>query len=284
MVYESVGDYMVAPAVIGAAIGAAGNILGGMASNANSVYKQKQVAKYQASLNYKYAQKSALNSPSWNKEGLINAGLNPMLALGNQQGATTGWTTGSDSGTSDFSSLGSNAVSNAMAVKQQKNQDALSSAQVNNYNADSVLKNNQSITEMYSQLEKLNHADLMHAQKILTDKDVSWYDKKMALEQKRVANEIERTGNDFKVGMAQAIASQISAQGSYMSGSSSITNAQTSKDQLKLDKDRLKFDKTRFGVYSGLGTVGSMLIPGFGQLRAAKSAKGVFNSLHFIGR
>lgn len=48
---------------------------------ANRGYKQsKRLARYQAKLNYKYAQKYALNSPSWTVHGYRAAGINPILA------------------------------------------------------------------------------------------------------------------------------------------------------------------------------------------------------------
>lgn len=210
-------------------LGAIGNVVGGLASNSLSAYKAQKLAEYQANLNYKFAKKSALNSPTWNRTGLENAGYNPMLALSNLTGAQSSWS-GSPSFTgADFSGVGSTAVSNALAVKQQSNQDMLTNAQSQNYNADTVLKNSQSITELYTQLEKINHADLMQAQKQLTDKNVSWYDKQQAREDLRVANEIERTGNDFKVGMAQAIASQISSGAQVVSSNANAYDIYSNK-------------------------------------------------------
>ena len=48
---------------------------------ANRGYKKsKRLAKYQARLNYNYAQKYALNSPSWTVRGYRAAGINPILA------------------------------------------------------------------------------------------------------------------------------------------------------------------------------------------------------------
>ena len=48
---------------------------------AHSGYKRsKRLAKYQAKLNYNYAQKYALNSPSWTVRGYRAAGINPILA------------------------------------------------------------------------------------------------------------------------------------------------------------------------------------------------------------
>lgn len=223
--------------VLGATIGALGNIVGGLASNALSSFQAEQLAAYQAALNYKYAKKSALNMPSYNRQGYEKAGYNPMLALGNIGSANSGWTSATGLTTPDMSGIGSSAISNALSLKQQDNQNRITDSQVDNYNADSILKQNQALTELYTQLEKINHADLMQAQKLLTDKDVSWYDKKQAREDLRVANEIERTGNDFKVGMAQAIASQISANANMQA---SISNAKDVQSRLPINKQEAK--------------------------------------------
>lgn len=212
--------------VLSASIGALGNIAGGLLSNSLSAYKMQQLAEYQAALNYRYAKKSALNMPSFNRQGLEKADLNPMLALGNMSGAQSSWTGSQNPMTADFSSVGSNAVSNALAVKQQNNQDRLTVAQEQNYNADSVLKNNQAITQMYEQLERLNHADLMAAEKTLTDKKSNNFEREQAREDLRVSNEIKRTANDFKVGMAQAIASQISASANKISANANAKDVE----------------------------------------------------------
>lgn len=253
---------------LGSLIGAVGNVAGGLASNSLSSFQMKEMARMQAALNYKYAKKSALEMPGYSRQGLENANLNPMLALGNVSGAQSSWSTSiANPTTPDLSSIGSNAVSNALAVKQQNNQDRLTIAQEQNYNADSVLKNNQSITQMYEQLEKLNHADLMRAQKQLTDKNVSWYDKQQAREDLRVANEIERTGNDFKVGMAQAIASQISANANQ------ITAIANSKDvEYRNTNTKEANDIARAGIPPKWVTaVGAGLGAGLGMYGAVRS-------------
>lgn len=255
-----------AASLIGAGISSLGNFAGGVFSNSLSAYKARKLSEYQAFLNYKYSKNSAINSPLWNRKGLVKAGYNPMLALGNMQGANSNWSSMGSVTTPDMSNIGSNAVSNAMAVKQQSNQDTLTDAQAENYNADSVLKNSQSITELYTQLEKINHADLMAAQKKLTDKDVEWYDKKQAREDLRVANEIERTGNEFKVGMAQAIASQINANANRQI---SISNAKDVQSRLPINKYEAKIRRWNAkhpymsrilsgAVSSGVHAVGSM--------------------------
>lgn len=51
----------------------------GNKSAAKSLKNAKKLAQYQYDLSHQYA----LNAPSWNVEGLRNAGLNPILATGN---------------------------------------------------------------------------------------------------------------------------------------------------------------------------------------------------------
>lgn len=221
--------------LIGAGIGAIGDVIGGIANNSMSSHQMKQIAKYQSALNYKYMRKQLINSPTFNRQGLEKAGYNPMLAINNASASgSSSWSGLANPSSMDLSDTGSSAVSNALSLRQQRNSDALTGAQVANYNADSLLKNNQSITELYSQLEKMNHADLMQAQKILTNKESNNYERIQAREDLRVANEIERTGNDFKVGIAQAIASQIGAGAqSIMAGA----NAQETKLRAQWIKD-----------------------------------------------
>lgn len=70
---------------------AVGSAAGGMVSNSSlggdltggwlDYSSSQSKLKYSLKKQYKYAQKYALNSPSWNVQGLRNAGLNPILAL-----------------------------------------------------------------------------------------------------------------------------------------------------------------------------------------------------------
>lgn len=267
--------------IASAGIGAIGNVVGGLASNSLSAYEQEQMARLQASLNYKYWKKQQLNQPLFSRQGLEKANYNPMLALSNigAGAGTSSWTSGSSYTAPDLSGIGNGAISNALAVRQQDNQNMITEAQTNNYNADSVLKNNQAITELYSQLEKLNHADLMQAQKTLTDKNVSWYDRQQAREDLRVANEIERTGNDFKVGMAQAIASQIGANASVIGANA---NAKDVTNRYELGKEQLKWDKKKWSIGSTVAGLGSLAIPGFNYIKGAKASSQMFKALHFM--
>lgn len=192
-------------------------ILGGIANGlfnqfgvANAVQAQKDLISYQARTNYNYSQKDLKTKWAANRKGLESAGYNPMLALAGVN-SNSNWASQSSVGDTGTGSSFGTGIANAIQSRQVQQQGNLMQSQIDNYNADSVLKQNQAVTELYSQLEKINHADLMNAERQLTDKNVSWYDKQQAREDLRVANEIERTGNDFKVGMANAIANQINA-------------------------------------------------------------------------
>ena len=85
-----------------AALGSwAGNAVSGMLSNSSlggdltggwlDYSSAQSKLKYSLKSQYKYAQKYAKNSPSWNVEGLRAAGLNPILAIngGNISDVTT---------------------------------------------------------------------------------------------------------------------------------------------------------------------------------------------------
>lgn len=52
----------------------------GLAGANRGYIKSKRLARYQAKLNYKYAQRYAENSPLWTVRGYRSAGINPILA------------------------------------------------------------------------------------------------------------------------------------------------------------------------------------------------------------
>jgi hypothetical protein len=111
----------------GAAIGAIGGAaIGAFASNSSSYKSYKYARKLQsqaAALNYKYAEKSALNSPSWNRDGLESAGYNPMLAVQNSTaGANSSWTSANGSNSFDMSQGMTAGVSNAHSVQRLMNE------------------------------------------------------------------------------------------------------------------------------------------------------------------
>ena len=209
---------------LGALIGGAFGLAGSFGSNAMSVGMSKELQEHQAKLNWKYAKKNALEMPGFNRQGLEAAGYNPMLALGNLQGAQSSWSASNSLQSSDMSNLGNNAISNAISLKQQENQNNLTEAQVDNYNADSVLKNYQTMTQVFEQLEKQNRADLYEAEKKLTDKKTSNFEREQAREDIRLANEIDRTQKEYKVGMLNAGANMTSANANRVSANANATS------------------------------------------------------------
>lgn len=108
--------------------------LGAAASGLTSILsfsQQKKLQENQAKINYQYAEKSARNSPSWNRAGLESAGYNPMLAVQNAtSGANSSWTSGGQASTSDFVGGIESGVNNVMSYINAKNQTAQTESQV----------------------------------------------------------------------------------------------------------------------------------------------------------
>lgn len=106
----------------------------GLLGASSGYRKSKRLAKYQAKLNYNYAQKYALNSPSWTVRGYRAAGINPILA------AMHGNLSVSDNPTSvntvqssapDFSAAGSSRpFSRAFEVTQMRRENEVANETV----------------------------------------------------------------------------------------------------------------------------------------------------------
>lgn len=200
-----------------------GNLFGGfMGQQANaqgvllSAQQQKELMNHQAKVNWKYYQKELQNRWQLARQGLEKGNYNPMLALSGFNGNSS-WTNQasiSDTGAGTAFNAG---MANAQGVAQLRQQAQLNDSTINLNNSESMLKQNQAVTEMFTQLEKQNNADYINAKKKLADKDLSWYDKQQYREDMRVYNEIERTKNDYKIGMANAIANQVSASANQVS-------------------------------------------------------------------
>lgn len=111
-------------------------------------YKQysynKNLMKLQSKLNYDYGRKTALNQYNWQRQGLESANYNPMLAVQNPSGVNTSF-----SGLNSAPDMTNSAdlINNSIALRQQRVNEAVASSQVENQNADTQLKQNQSVTE-----------------------------------------------------------------------------------------------------------------------------------------
>lgn len=98
-------------------------------SNANSnaqmlSFKQnKALQENQAKVNYEYAEKSARNTPTWNRSGLENAGYNPMLAVQNAtSGANSSWAGSAHADSPMQPDYFSNGVANAVDAMRLRNE------------------------------------------------------------------------------------------------------------------------------------------------------------------
>lgn len=96
-----------------------------------------QSAKKLMDKQYKYNLKTLRNAPTASREGFVDAGYNPLMALGSGQ---AGFSASSSGVGADLTSGLEQGVSSAIAMKQNK-------AQIDNINADTALKNNQGETE-----------------------------------------------------------------------------------------------------------------------------------------
>ena len=68
------------PSILASGLDAGVSSAFGLLGASSGYRRSKRLAKYQAKLNYNYAQKYALNSPSWTVRGYRAAGINPILA------------------------------------------------------------------------------------------------------------------------------------------------------------------------------------------------------------
>lgn len=105
--------------LFGGLLGVGASALNGAINTAYS----KELQEHQGAVNYKYAEKTARNNPSWNRAGLESAGYNPMLAVQNAtSGANAGWTSGNTVTGSDISGDAGNFISNAQSFQRLENE------------------------------------------------------------------------------------------------------------------------------------------------------------------
>lgn len=129
---------------------------------------QKELQEHAAATNYKYAQKYSLNSPSWNREGLINAGYNPLLAVQNAtSGANASWTSTGQANPSDLSGAFSKGFANAQDVKRLDNESKQVEANVDAAyaNADKAKAEKATLLERMPWISKREKAEIGNIEK-----------------------------------------------------------------------------------------------------------------------
>lgn len=84
---------------------------------------QKELQEHAGAVNYRYAEKTARNAPTWNRAGLESAGFNPMLAVQNAtSGANAGWTTTGQTNPVDLAGDFSTGINNATNIQHMQNE------------------------------------------------------------------------------------------------------------------------------------------------------------------
>lgn len=148
-----------------------GALVGGIFGGINSAAS--------AAMNYNYAKKlmdkqyninlnTLRNAPKASREGFVNAGYNPLMALGSSQ---AGFSASSSGVGADLTSGLEQGINSAIAMKQNK-------AQINNINADTALKNNQGETEKAKRIQMEFQNAMTDVETHLRQKDLSTYEKR----------------------------------------------------------------------------------------------------------
>lgn len=102
----------------------------GMLGQYLNVGYQKELQEHAGAVNYKYAEKTARNQPTWNRAGLESAGYNPMLAVQNAtSGANAGWTSAGTANPVDLAGDYASGISNATNIQHMKNETNTALAQ-----------------------------------------------------------------------------------------------------------------------------------------------------------
>lgn len=128
---------------VGSIISAGISGLFGTGSSALSAVMNYDYAKKLMDRQYNINLKTLRNAPSASRKGYVDAGYNPLLALGSSQ---SGFSASSSGVGADLTSGLEQGISSAIAMQQNK-------AQIENIKADTALKNNQGETEKARQIQ-----------------------------------------------------------------------------------------------------------------------------------
>lgn len=226
MVYE--GLVMAIWSTIGKALGSvAGSLIGAGGSIAGaglSYSQQKALQANQAKINYEYAEKSARNTPTWNRAGLESAGYNPMLAVQNStSGANASWTSAQSANSPDISGGLTQGLANAQSFQRLKNEtQQAESATDSNYATADELKSRKAINiaklPFVSKREKAEIAE-SEARAAKLENDIHYQDEM-----------INYYKNSLKL-------QEMGLQPQFINAGANATNAETNKLQYEIDKE-----------------------------------------------
>lgn len=242
MVYEGI---VMAWSFAGSALSAG---IGALASNASALkqYKYQSALQSQAAkLNYDYSLKSAENTPSATREGLVKAGYNPMLAVQNStSGANSSWTSAGQASAPDY--LG--ALSNAFELQRVKNETAQTESTVG-------LQSEQSKTEQSKRTNLEFQNAMLDVEKHLKQKDLDTYDRRFYSE---LYEQMQRAENY----RAQANVQSYNAESARISANAQKLQSETSSKWTPVGIGA--------GLAAGIGGFALGKIPALKYLKKAK--------------
>lgn len=189
------------------AIAAAGlSALGGIIGNKLSAGQQYNYQKSLQESQQNWLEEMSNTAHQREMEDLRNAGLNPLLTAMGGSGASTPTSGMGNVGLTDDGGKIQNGISTAIQLRQQKNQDIQTKAQVNNLNA-------QTDTEATKQKVNIAEEALKKSETLLNNKNLTWFDKKQAMA-------LRNMGSQILLNEATASANQMNAKSRLLEVSS----------------------------------------------------------------
>lgn len=263
------------PATIAAVSSGGGSVLQsaiGLIGANHGAYKQykynSKLQKQAAQLNYKYAKKSAMNSPTWNRAGLESAGYNPMLAVQNgTAGANSSWTSPTNVSQPDYVGSIGNTISNATDMLRLKNENAQSESIVKSNEATARKTNAEATAQEIKNpyVDKQTKNDLLktmaETSKISSDTDLNY----ATIENMKSKLELEKqlgfagiATNRYGIYM-DYLGRKYTSDGNFIS---SIYNSNTMKqiaDKHSPSGRSESFRNYMAGVHEGAGAIGDVV-------------------------
>lgn len=201
------------------ALGAAiGGILGG-ASSALSAAMNYNFAKKLMDKQYDLNIKSLKNSPAAARQGYVNAGYNPLLALGSQG---MGFSASSSGVGADIASGATGGANSAMQALQQ-------SSQIDNTKAQTTLVKEQAKTEEAKRIQMEFQNAMLDVEKHLKQKDLSTYDRRFYTEMYERMQHAENLKANSAIGAMNAQTNRLNAQTNRKNSAIAEYNAKTQR-------------------------------------------------------